>query len=228
MIIRHLSYLARDVNNALTLLLGVIFIFSISACSSSATQGTPEQKFWQWFEANEARLFNLERDRERIFDELQAELHKVNSGLTFEFGPVENGAREFVVSADGIKDVFPSVNALVAAAPQLPRWKVIKFRPRRAFGPITLNGLTLKPEQLQFVAEPDGGKIGLTLFIEGYTESERNRYLGVVFLLLDHALGEYDVETKIGFMEYKDATAKSFSTKQPFSEIAKVVDAGIK
>ncbi len=38
---------------------------------------------------------------------------------------------EFVISAGGIKAAFPSVEALHAAAPKLPKWTILKFRQRR-------------------------------------------------------------------------------------------------
>ena len=93
---------------------------------------TPEQAFWSWFEKNEKRLFTFETDRDRVFNELAGKLKQVHESVTFEFGPVEDGKREFVISADGIKDAFPAVEKLYALAPKLPRWKFIKFRPRRA------------------------------------------------------------------------------------------------
>jgi len=199
-------------------------ILMLVGCSSGSAQSSPEEKFWRWFQANDNKLFDFEADQEKVFDELQAELHKVNSGLTFEFGPKENGVRDFVISADGIKDVFPSVISLANAAPTLPRWKIIKFRPRRGLGPISLNGLKLSPEQLDFTIEPDGSKAAITLFIDGYKESEHDRYAGVGFLMLDQALGEYDVETKVGGIEFKARAVKSKLPKHAFSELAAVFD----
>lgn len=194
------------------------------ACPSGAVQSSAEDGFWRWFQVNEARLFDFESDRDKVFDELQVQLHKVKAGLTFEFGPKENGKRDFVISADGIKDVFPSVISLANAAPSLSRWKIIKFRPRRDLSPISLNGLQLSPEQVDFTIEPDGPKIGITLFIDGYKESEHERYVGLVFLMLDQALGEYDVETKVGGIDFKTRTAKSKTPKQPFSALVRSFD----
>ena len=196
----------------------------LMGCSSGSAQSSREETFWQWFQANDSRLFNFETNQEKVFDELQAELHKVNSGLTFEFGPKENGVRDFVISADGIKDVFPSVISLANAGPTLPHWKIIKFRPRRGLGPISLNGLKLLPEQLDFTIEPDGSKAAITLFIDGYRESEHDRYAGVGFLMLDQALGEYDVEMKVNGIDFKARTAKSKLPKHAFSELAAVFD----
>jgi hypothetical protein len=77
---------------------------------------TPKQ-FWAWFVSNEAMLYDFEKDMERIFKKLAAELNRVDPNLTFEFGPKKTDGREFVVSAGGIKSSFPAVVSLVSAAP---------------------------------------------------------------------------------------------------------------
>ena len=194
----------------------------VSSCVRQ--QQSPQQLFWRWFQANEARLFDFEKDQKRVFDELRAQLHKVNPGLTFQFGPKEAGIREFAISADGIKGVFPAVITLADSAPPMPRWRIIKFRPRHGPGPVNLNGLKISPEQIEFTIEPDGNKLGLTLFIDGYRETERARYAGVIFLMLDRSLGEYDVETKLGFVELKPRSTRSELVKQPFSDLPQSVD----
>lgn len=89
--------------------------------SSGSAQVTPEHAFWNWFQKNEATLFDFEKDQERIFDRLSAELQKIDPNLTFEFGPQDNGRREFTISADGIRKAFPAVEKLYAAAPSMPR-----------------------------------------------------------------------------------------------------------
>lgn len=179
-----------------------------------------EAAFWGWFQTNEVRLFEFENDRERIFDELRTQLDMVEPGLTFEFGPKEQGKREFVISADGVRERFPSVMKLADAAPSLPRWKITKFRQRSDFqGSVSFNGLEISPEQLKFTIEPDGNKVGLTVFMDGYTADEHLKYAGVVYLMLDQTLGEYDVETKVGFIELKPSSATSKLAKQSFSAL---------
>jgi hypothetical protein len=207
----------------------IIGFATLLILSCSPPQDSRESVFWRWFQANEARVFDFEKDRDRIFDELEKELHKVHPNLTFEFGPNLGGKREFVISADGIKGAFPAVTALADAAPTLPRWKIIKFRPRRYFqSPVTLNGLKISPEQVHFTIEPDNEKVSLTLFIEGYDPAERARYAGVVYLMLDQALGEYDVETKVGAIEFKNNLAVSKLRKRPFSELPQSLEGMIK
>jgi hypothetical protein len=207
----------------------IVSFATLLILNCSQRQNSRESVFWQWFEANDARIFDFEKDRDRIFDELQEQLHRVHPDLTFEFGPKQDGKREFVISADGIKEAFPAVSALANAAPVLPRWKITKFRPRRDFqSPITLNGLTISPQQVQFTIEPDGEKVAITTFIEGYTPAERLRYGSVIYLMLDQALGEYDVETKVGAIEFKDKSAESKLVKQPLSALPQTLDGMIK
>jgi hypothetical protein len=60
--------------------------------------------------------------------------------------------------------------------------------------------------------------------MDGYRESEHDRFAGVGFLMLDQALGEYDVETKVGGIDFKVRTVKSKLPKHAFSELGAVFD----
>lgn len=171
-------------------------LFGLFAPHANAT---PESEFWQWFQKNDAMLFDYERDQEKVFDLLAAAMQKVHPSLTFEFGPKEGGRREFVISADGIREAFPKVESLYASAPRLQHWKFIKFRPRRE--PLDLveyGGASVKPKDVTVVLRPQGKQVALTVLIPGYPGSSRDAYVGVAYLLLDQALGEYDVETRVG------------------------------
>jgi hypothetical protein len=182
----------------------VALLFFIFALLAQRLNGSREQEFWKWFQSNEADLFDFEKDQQRIFDRIGDELHRVDPALTFEFGPKENGRREFVISADGIRAAFPKVEALYAAAPSLPRWKFIKFRPRRKPMDITYGRVTVKARSVVVGLEPAGPKANLTIFIPGYSRPSYQTYMAIVFLLLDEALGEYDVETRVGNIEIKE------------------------
>ena len=92
---------------------------------------TKEENFWGWFCKNSQLIYNYEINQEKIFNELQIQLHKINPDLTFEISSVKNGKRDFVISADGILDAFPAVEKLYSLKPELSEWTFIKFRPRR-------------------------------------------------------------------------------------------------
>ena len=71
-----------------------------------------ESKYWQWFENNQDKVFN----------ELSHKLKNVHKNLTFEFGPIINNQREFVISAGGIKAAFPAVEILYNNTPKVKRF----------------------------------------------------------------------------------------------------------
>jgi hypothetical protein len=189
-------------------------------------RAAPEERFWQWFGENSSRLFAFEADQDRVFRDLTAALHKVHEGLTFEFGPVDDNKREFIVSADGIRERFPAVQDLVAAAPAMPQWIVVPFRPPKDIGSvIEYDGHRVGPADVWFRAEADGDRIGLTLYVRGLTDENKRSLGGATFILLDNALGEYAVETRVGFIEWnglpEDPEAAGLT---PFPSIRKVFD----
>ena len=47
-------------------------------------------------------------------------------------------------------------------------------------------------------AELARGKANITLFLPGYVAAAKPTYTSIAFLLLDQALGEYDVEMRVG------------------------------
>ncbi len=184
------------------------------------------RRFWEWFTRNEAALRRVEGGTEKILRELNRELERVATGLTYQFGPVEEGLKEFAVSADGIRDRFTEVIELVSAAPTLPGWRILAFRPRAGTDAvIQMNDVKLPADSLWFTVEPDGDRIGLTLFIPALEQSNHDTLAGATFILLDMALGEYDVETKLGWIEHKPLPPSPAALGlRPFNELPESVD----
>jgi hypothetical protein len=184
-----------------------------------------EDVFWQWFAANETRIFNFETDQTIVFDQLTKELSRVNNDLTFEFGPVRAGKREFVISAGGIREAFPSVEALYAKAPPLKRWIWVKYRPRRLpINDIAFGGRQIRAADVRYVLTKDGERAGIVLFFDKYSKDE-DRFFGQVgYLLLDEALGEYAIETKVGYIEFQSRDSKYFPRSRPLNELPEHFD----
>jgi hypothetical protein len=165
---------------------------------------TKEAKFWEWFQENNIKYLSLDKDsQDRLFDKLNERMIKIDPNLTFEFSPLlNNGRREFIISADGIKDSFPSVTKLVEAAPGIPNWDIIAFRqPKTGYERINFNGLSLSFDDVFFRYSKDNGKLGLELNIRGYEDEKE--WTAVTFLLLDMVLGEYDTEMSLSWIERK-------------------------
>jgi len=183
-----------------------------------------EIEFWNWFEDNEQRLFSFERDQDRVFSELADALELVNPDLTFEFGPVINGRREFVVSAGGVRSAFTAVDELIDVAPPLPRWRFRRFRPRRSVsGQVSLGDLYIEARQVCITCHPDGDLWGLTVHLPGYEPTPDHRYEQIGYLWLDQSLGEYDVETKLSFVEFS-ATDDARSSDVTLNRLPGIID----
>jgi hypothetical protein len=197
----------------------------VSSISSSDAKESPEALFWQWFDKNQDMLFHFEKAQERTFDKLRAAMSKVHPRLTFEFGPDIDGKREFIISADGMKDAFPAVESLYATAPVLPRWKFIKFRPRRSAMTFQMGNLKLEPSDLEVAVEADGSKAGFTIFVKGYNDAQKPQFDQAAFLMLDAVIGEHDMETKVGFIEIKPFEQKSQYKRHSLADLPQMFDA---
>lgn len=183
-----------------------------------------ERRFWEWFEKHQDELFDFELDRERIFDRLSNRLARVHRDLTFEFGPKEDDHREFVISAGGLKRAFPAVSSLVSAAPHLNFWRIIAFRPRRyPLNRIQIGDKCIEPDDLEFSLFTASSAIGVQLFLPGFREDDVIlKQIG--YLMLDEALGEYDVETRIGPIKFLPRESPRAIDRHPFSELPRHFD----
>jgi hemoglobin-like flavoprotein len=186
---------------------------------------TKEQLFWDWFRKEEEALFSFEKDQERVYGALTFALAKVSPELTFEIGPDVDGVREFVISAGGIRAAFPAVETLALVAPSLPRWRIVEFRQRRdPLMPLEFGGKTVDPSSVQFSLLTNGEELGLYLFFDGYEEKEKAVWGQIGYLFLDQALGEYDVETKVGLIEFHRPDAPQAAARYPLPQLPKLFD----
>ncbi|RZK20782.1 MAG: hypothetical protein EOO43_10970 [Flavobacterium sp.] len=70
---------------------------------------------------------------------------------------------------------------------------------------IEYSGVKVKAESVKVALDLERSKIGITLIIPDFTEEKRKIYTGVAYLILDQALGEYDVETKVGYIDVRSS-----------------------
>ena len=186
------------------------------------------ERFWKWFKENEERLFNFEKEQDKIFNELTKELSIIDDNLTFEFSSVKNdGKREFIISADGIKSSFSTVEALAEMAPTMERWTIIKYRPRRStLSELNFQGKCVKPEDVYYALfnDDEPSKVGIILFFKDYEVKEKDIWGQIGFLILDEALGEYDVEIKLGAIVFESINSEYFKNAHPLNELQEEFD----
>lgn len=177
--------------------------------------GTPEARFWRWFRKYSTEFaswydLNYLRLATRS-DDLLAPLHKVENrldraarGLLFELGPRISGRRRIVISADGDESLFPAVERVVDAAPDLSGWRVVAFRQRETLPKmVELGELSLRPCDVWFSAEPSSGKLALTLYIEHLRLLDGEDMERAGGMLVMKALGEYDAVKKLSGTKYR-------------------------
>ena len=186
-------------------------------------------QFWRWFSENENTLYGFEDDVESVFDAIAQELVKVDENVTFEIStPDASGKRQFVFTAGGLSSSFPAVEQLVDSAPLLERWTFIKYRQRAdKLLNIEFGSLQINPDNVHYVVVKDQNpsKAGILLFFDNYVEKQRDEFANVGYLILDQALGEYTVETRVGIIEMFDRSSKYYLSAKPVKELGVHFDA---
>jgi hypothetical protein len=169
------------------------------------TSTDPHIAFWQWFQENIDRFNRFENDQERLMDELSQQLHQIDENLVYEVSSAMSGTRELVISAYGIKESFPSVIALSKTAPDIPGWTITAFRPRVDLTQFTLwyDDKDLAAEDFYFWLQSEGQDIDLILYIPALTDANRDEFVRACYLLLDMAIGEHDVTTKLRYIDHQ-------------------------
>jgi hypothetical protein len=167
--------------------------------SAQSTPTDPDRAFWNWFTDEAPSLWTA--PMVDAMQRIQRELEKQHHGVFAELGS-DGGGRLLVLTADGDRSLFPMIQQLFAARPKIKGWKIVAFRQREAkpFSKISMNNRDLDPAALRYVARQKNDKLDIKLYVPGYTEGDKELGL-MAFLALDHTVGEYDVETKLGGIE---------------------------
>lgn len=193
-------------------------------------------EFWTWFVEHESRLREIKLDSSGAVSEanmgriieLGEACTKIDDDLSLEIEEESDSPfRKLVISANGISDVFPVVEAVVDSSPALPHWLVVKYRQRqKVFHPLSLKGRTVKPEQVRFgvAHNKSTGEFGIYIFMPGYSPTEREIWQHIGFIFLDLALGEFDVATKVRCVEFEDERALPGVQRVTIEELPRVFD----
>lgn len=166
-----------------------------------------EKEFWSWFEKNSEDYFQLdENNYDLLFNKLALQLSKYHKDLTFEFSVEMNqGKREFIISAEGMVSAFPDVIKLVEEAPSLEKFNVVAFRQRQdSEQEIYFEDIVLNTEDIFFTYREDKQMdcLDIVIYIKGYSE-ENDQFIAAAFIMLDSLIGEYDVGVKLGEINFE-------------------------
>lgn len=182
--------------------------------------------FWHWFKKHEEKFFRFEDDQPKLFSAIHKKLKEIHTNLTFEIGPVEDGVRDFTISADGIRDAFPFVVQLVDRAPEFSRWRIRAFRQR-----IPGDDLAVQLGEEVQVGFRDiffshrlnsNSLIDLELYIRNYQDSDN--FKGAVMILLDALIGEYDMEMKVDRLDFRELVQEDIPSLSPIVLLRSLID----
>ncbi len=167
--------------------------------------------FWRWFQEHEEEYFCFEEKNQDWLLDCMSEAFKkvVEGGLAFEFShDLEDGKREFIISADGDDTCILPVFLLCQHAPPLRRFILIPFRPAlippeggvimAKCGDISLRASDVFFSYKKYPKKED--MIDLVLYIRGFVASD-DMWREAVSLLLDRLVGEINVFRKISSLK---------------------------
>lgn len=183
--------------------------------------------FWQELSEREAELNELPPpDRMEAFNEI---LERHVSGLAIELSAeAEDGKADLIVTAHGVVDEFPTLLQLVAAAPSLDHHDVVAFRERTdtaGFG-MRMDGFELATGDVLMACGVADGRIGLHIrFGREIPMDYKAHARNMVFIMLDHVLGEYDSAVKVGAVDFVDEDDERSFDWTPMDRFPPVFDA---
>lgn len=188
-----------------------------------------EEQFWNWFSKHQETYYteieNLEI-RDKIFSQLSSKLKKINQNLVFEFSPIhENGIREFTVSSEGDKKLFPIVENLMGKAPKIGKWQFHAFRQRIAGDEFTIQYENLKIgySDIYFrYRDEEYGKIGIELNIRDYNGDVQTQ--NAIYILLDGLIGEYDMTIGIDWIDWVKLDESSIENLNQITSLRTLID----
>ena len=179
--------------------------------------------FWNDFSGQLTALAAL--DGRAFVEAANALLQRHAPGLSLELEgtPGQDGAR-LVVTAHGNIEHFEAAQAVVRQAPPLAGYAVQAFRSRAAGSnfAMRLQDFELSCDDVLVAHYDAGGIIGLALsFAQAVPPQLQEQARHMAFILLDHALGEWDFAVRVGPVEFVDAQADAV----PLSQFPAVFDA---
>jgi hypothetical protein len=201
-----------------------LVVVAVVACGKPAPPPPPPDRgdaFWTYFTAHATEL--RDEPLEVAMDSLQRALEVGHHGVLVELA-ADHDDRTLVLTADGDRSEFPDVQALYAKRPSVPHWTIVAFRqrdPGRPIRPITFgSAAAFDPNPIRYVGDRTHGKLDVALFVPSYDQHQAQ----LVYIALDHVIGEYDVETKLGEISITTADRVPAMAK-PLAELPSEVDA---
>jgi hypothetical protein len=166
----------------------------------NGTNGKATPPFWAWFQAYSTTLtpalMKTAQGASAVAREIGPVFRHSFPDLGWELDVLDDGTGEFYISAGGKVALFPRVQAVVAAAPPVPGWKIVPFAQRDEVEMIELGQATVAFDDVYWSVRRPGPPACVTLWVRGLG-SPKNQYCAAALHLVDAAVGEYDAALRL-------------------------------
>lgn len=219
------------------ILIYLILFISIAGCNKKIEQeNTAELKdkqirlFWNWFVANEKR-FSKVTNNDEVLKEILNHASTIEGGLAFEVKSIKNGIKSLTISADGVKQLIPTVQKMVEKSPKIKGWKFIAFRQKKdkklATEIIYLSDqLKLEPSKMKFFPIVENDSLQLIIYSPGINKENYNEIFYGGSVLLDNLVGEYKFMTQVDNYDFHNMPTRKEDLNQltPLFELSAFID----
>jgi hypothetical protein len=162
--------------------------------------------FWTWFKKNRERIEALAKgdpDQLPIYAEMTRRMHLFHPMVFPELHLDEDGF-VLIVTADGRPEGIEPVMRFTELYPVVEGWRVQRFR-KPVNDPLAVfeyHDLICALEEVRVAYALDEGtqQVHLGFVVDG-ASAEDERWQGMLFLLLDHAIGEFNTMMHVGGLE---------------------------
>lgn len=197
-----------------TLLLGLAFLPAVA---------DEQQAFWSWFETVESRMQPDPPDPV-VVEDMGYWLGRISPDLSFELGH-SGRKRTLTLSADGRAALVPLVDKLVEDAPKIRGWKFVSLRQKqKRLRPVTVGEITLDPDNLYFDLYDDGPRFGVAFYLPEFVHTRVDDYRLAAMRLMSMSVGERNVASWIGFVDFDRHGVRDMAFSRPFVEFETVFD----
>jgi len=177
--------------------------------------------FWSYFQTHQAALASAASADTPEYDGMLEALQEIDPGLYFEFS-TQGVEREFIVTAEGKRELFPLVEHIVEKAPDVAGWRFFPLKPKLGFPRTTRwENYTLTLDGVAFeTLEGPNGELGLLLLVPGLKPEDTEDAHNALLRAIDHGLGERLFAEKVRHTEVAPMPADS----EEYIPLAKLED----
>lgn len=156
-----------------------------------------------------------------LWDVTLSHLKQIHPGLWFEISDLVDGAREFVITAEGNSELFSLVDMMVATSSPLCGWRFVALKQASGFEFTTeYEGLRLDPSAIWFLPmdiRDDPSAVGLRFGIPNLRHEQQRQAENGVLVMLDTAMGER--ESAAAFQRFEVAPLPAEPEKEGYIEL---------